>query len=218
MKTNDPLETYRKKRDFKKTSEPSGRRGLRPSKRSASATARSLKKRPVFVIQKHDATRLHYDFRIEAGGVLKSWAIPKGPSTNPKDKRLAMPTEDHPMEYGKFEGVIPEGEYGAGPVIVWDSGTYRNLNEKSGKEVPIEHALRQGRVKIWLEGKKLKGGYALTRIGTTPPRWLLVKMNDSEADTGREIATAEPRSVLSRMTIEEIAQRPRRVAGGKKAA
>src|SRR5947209_12129392 len=127
MKANDPLETYRKKRDFKKTSEPSGRRGLRPSKRSASATARSLKKQPVFVIQKHDATRLHYDFRIEAGGVLKSWAVPKGPSTNPKDKRLAMPTEDHPMTYGSFEGFIPEGEYGGGPVIVWDNGTYRNM-------------------------------------------------------------------------------------------
>src|SRR5438094_4231932 len=131
MKTNDPLETYRKKRDFKKTSEPSGRRGLRPSKRSASATARSLKKRPVFVIQKHDATRLHYDFRIEAGGVLKSWALPKGPSTNPKDKRLAMPTENHPIEYATFEGVIPEGEYGAGPSIFWDSGIYRNVSEKN---------------------------------------------------------------------------------------
>src|SRR5436309_12909247 len=148
MNSKDTLKTYRKKRDFKITPEPAGK------------PVRRRSKWPVFVIQKHDATRLHYDFRIEAGGVLKSWAIPKGPSTNPKDKRLAMPTEDHPMEYGKFEGVIPEGEYGAGPVIVWDSGTYRNLNEKSGKEVRIEHALRQGRVKIWLEGKKLKGGYA----------------------------------------------------------
>src|SRR5438128_5132098 len=113
MKRNDPLKVYRTKRDFKKTSEPSGKRISRPSKQ------------PVFVIQKHDATRLHYDFRIEAGGVLKSWAIPKGPSTNPKDKRLAMPTEDHPMEYGKFEGVIPVGEYGAGHVIVCVYGRYR---------------------------------------------------------------------------------------------
>jgi DNA ligase D-like protein (predicted 3'-phosphoesterase) len=206
MKPSDPLKTYRRKRDFKTTPEPSGKRTARSSKR------------PIFVIQKHDATRLHYDFRIEAAGVLKSWAIPKGPSTNPKDKRLAMPTEDHPMEYGKFEGVIPEGEYGAGPVIVWDLGTYRNLSEKSGQEVPIEQALRQGRVKIWLEGKKLTGGYALTRIGTTPPRWLLVKMNDSETDTKRDIATTEPRSVLTRKTIEEIAQPRSRVTGRKKAA
>lgn len=193
MSTKDSLKTYRKKRDFKVTPEPSGK------------PARRRSKQPVFVIQKHDATRLHYDFRIEAGGVLKSWAVPKGPSTNPKDKRLAMPTEDHPMAYGNFEGYIPEGEYGGGPVIVWDKGTYRNMSEKNGREIPIEDALRQGRAKIWLDGHKLQGGYALTRIGTNPARWLLIKMNDSEADARRNITEDEPNSVLSGRSIEEIA-------------
>jgi DNA ligase D-like protein (predicted 3'-phosphoesterase) len=195
MKTKDPLQTYRKKRDFTRTPEPSGK--------SVSLRLRQ----PIFVIQKHDASRLHYDFRIEAGGVLKSWAVPKGPSTNPKDKRLAVPTEDHPLDYAKFEGVIPEGEYGAGPVIVWDTGTYRNLSEKRGQEIPIEEALRQGLVKIWLDGQKLKGGYALTRISTKPARWLLVKMNDAWADASRDITKSEPRSVLNGKTIEEIAHK-----------
>src|SRR6266550_1865439 len=144
MSIKESLKTYRKKRDFKRTPEPSGE------------PARRRSKLPMFVIQKHDATRLHYDFRIEAEDVLKSWAVPKGPSTNPLDKRLAMPTEDHPMSYARFEGVIPEGNYGAGPVIVWDIGTYRNLSD-----VPVEEALRKGHVKIWIDGKKVKGGYAL---------------------------------------------------------
>src|SRR6266542_3760389 len=144
------LAGYREKRDFRRTPEPSGGKGRRSS-------------RPRFVIQKHDATSLHYDFRLEAAGVLKSWAVPKGPSTNPKDKRLAMPTEDHPLDYAGFEGLIPEGAYGAGPVVVWDTGTYRNLTEKDGREVPVEDAVEQGHVKVWLEGKKLTGGYALTR-------------------------------------------------------
>lgn len=115
-----------------------------------------------------------------------------------------MPTEDHPLEYGKFEGVIPEGEYGAGSVIVWDLGTYRNLTERNGQEIPIEDALAEGRIKIWVEGQKLKGGYALNRIGARPVRWLLVKMNDSEADVRRNITKSEPRSVLTGKTVEEI--------------
>ena len=194
MKQKDLLADYRKKRDFKKTTEPAGKLAYRPSKR------------PIFVIQKHDASTLHYDFRIECGGVLKSWAVPKGPSTNPREKRLAMPTEDHPKEYAKFEGIIPEGEYGAGPSIVWDSGTYRNLSEKNGQEIPLDQALHQGRVKIWLDGEKLKGGYALTRIRLKPARWLLVKMKDSEADTRRNITEDEPRSVLTGRTVEEVAE------------
>jgi DNA ligase D-like protein (predicted 3'-phosphoesterase) len=206
VKQKDLLADYRKKRDFKKTPEPAGKPAYRPSKR------------PIFVIQKHSASTLHYDFRIESDGVLKSWAVPKGPSTNPREKRLAMPTEDHPKEYAKFEGVIPEGEYGADPSIVWDSGTYRNLSEKNGLEIPVDQALRQGRVKIWLDGEKLQGGYALTRIRLKPARWLLVKINDAHANARRDITKTAPRSVLTRQTIEEIAQRSSRVAGRKKAA
>ena len=206
MSIKDSLKTYRKKRNFKRTPEPSGE------------PARRRSKLPVFVIQKHDATRLHYDFRIEAGGVLKSWAVPKGPSTNPKDKRLAMPTEDHPMEYRNFEGFIPEGGYGAGPVIVWDNGTYRNISEKNGREIPIEDALKQGRAKIWLEGQKLKGGYALTQIGSSPARWLLIKMNDSEANAGRDITKEEPNSVLTGRSIQEIGTRVRKHTRTRKVA
>jgi DNA ligase D-like protein (predicted 3'-phosphoesterase) len=159
------------------------------------------------VIQKHDASTLHYDFRLEAGGVLKSWAVPKGPSTDPRDKRLAMRTEDHPIEYARFEGVIPEG-YGAGTVLVWDTGHYRNLTERDGEEVPIEEALENGHATFWLEGKKLKGGYALTRIETGKgEKWLLVKMDDEGADRRRKPVSSQPESVLTGRTIEEIAEK-----------
>ena len=189
----DPLETYRRKRDFRKTREPSGKRRRKAGRR--------------FVIQKHAARSLHYDFRLEADGILKSWAVPKGPSTNPKDKRLAVPTEDHPLDYRDFEGVIPKGEYGAGAVIVWDRGAYRNLTEdEDGHEVPVSEALASGHLKIWLEGEKLRGGYALTRIGKGKDlRWLLVKMDDREADARRNPVNTEPRSVLSGRTVEEVA-------------
>src|SRR5919106_233981 len=186
--TPDPLREYRRKRDFGRTPEPS-KRGRR-------------RRAPRFVIQKHDATSLHYDFRLEAGGVLKSWAVPKGPSTNPKDKRLAVPTEDHPLDYADFEGVIPEGQYGAGPVIVWGRGTYRNLTEKDRREVPVEQAVRNGHVKVWLEGKKLTGGYALTRTGAgRQERWILVKMDDERADARRKPVKTQPESVLSGKTV-----------------
>jgi len=190
----DPLETYRKKRDFRKTHEPSGKSRRKAGRR--------------YVIQKHAARSLHYDFRLEADGVLKSWAVPKGPSTNPGDKRLAVPTEDHPLDYRDFEGVIPEGEYGAGAVIVWDRGTYRNLTEDDdGDEVPVSKALAGGHLKIWLDGEKLRGGYALTRIGKgKDERWLLVKMDDEEADARRNPVSTEPESVLSGRTVEEIAE------------
>ncbi|HZB04181.1 MAG TPA: DNA polymerase ligase N-terminal domain-containing protein [Actinomycetota bacterium] len=192
--TPDPLREYRRKRDFGRTPEPS-KRGRR-------------RRAPRFVIQKHDASSLHYDFRLEAGGVLKSWAVPKGPSTDPRDKRLAMPTEDHPLSYGDFEGVIPEGEYGAGPVIVWDTGTYRNLTEEGETEIPVEEAVDRGHVKVWLEGTKLRGGWSLRRtaIGRSArAKWLLVKLRDEEADARRRPVSSQPESVITGRTIEDVA-------------
>jgi DNA ligase D-like protein (predicted 3'-phosphoesterase) len=190
MPRRDTLRAYREKRDFRRSPEPRGNRG------------RTRKKEPRFVIQKHDATSLHYDFRLEAAGVLKSWAVPKGPSTDPREKRLAMPTEDHPLAYADFEGVIPEGEYGAGTVIVWDRGSYRNLGEE-----PIEQELERGHAAVWLEGEKLRGGYALTRIGGGKrERWLLVKMDDEGADRRRNPVSSQPESVLSGKTIKEVAE------------
>lgn len=192
--TADPLREYRRKRDFGRTPEPS-KRGRR-------------RRAPRFVIQKHDASSLHYDFRLEAGGVLKSWAVPKGPSTDPREKRLAMATEDHPLSYGDFEGVIPEGEYGAGPVIVWDAGTYRNLSEEGGTEIPVEEAVDRGHVKVWLEGTKLRGGWSLRRtaIGRSArAKWLLVKLRDEQADARRRPVSSQPESVLTGRTIEDVA-------------
>lgn len=189
----DRLSDYRKKRHFEATPEPKGRPRRRGSTR--------------FVIQEHDATSHHYDFRLEVGGVLKSWAVPKGPSTDPREKRLAMVTEDHPVDYIDFEGVIPEGEYGAGPVIVWDAGTYRNLTEdEHGEEIPLREALEKGHASFWLEGRKIKGGYALTRVAKgKDERWLLVKKKDEHADARRNPVAAEPASVKSGRTIEEVA-------------
>jgi DNA ligase D-like protein (predicted 3'-phosphoesterase) len=186
------LEPYKAKRNFKRTSEPTGGKPARPG-------------RERFVIQKHDATALHYDFRIEAGGVLKSWAVPKGPSLDPREKRLAMPTEDHPLDYGDFEGVIPEGEYGAGPVIVWDTGTYRNDTKRKGRPVDVEEGIESGHVRIWLEGHKLRGGWALTRVSKGDrPRWLLVKMKDETADARRNPVSTQPESVLTGRTIKDM--------------
>jgi DNA ligase D-like protein (predicted 3'-phosphoesterase) len=185
---------YEKKRDFSRTPEPRG------GKRKAG-------KKPIFVIQKHDASTLHYDFRIEVDGVLKSWAVPKGPSTDPREKRLAVPTEDHPLDYADFEGVIPEEEYGGGTVLVWDRGPYDNITEKGGETLPMAKAIKQGHVLIRLHGKKLTGGYALQRTGSgEDARWLLVKMDDDEADARRNPVSSQPKSVLSGRTIEEIAR------------
>lgn len=187
------LKTYREKRHFESTPEPAGDK------------ERSTGKKPVFVIQKHKASTLHYDFRLEAGGVLKSWAVPKGPSTDPKVKRLAIPTEDHPLEYANFEGTIPEGEYGAGAVEVWDTGTYRNLKFKDGQEIPPEQAIQDGHMTFWLEGKKLKGGFALTRTGQgKSERWLLVKMNDETADAGHDPVVEKPDSAITGRSLDEI--------------
>ena len=158
----------------------------------------------MFVVQKHHASSLHYDFRLEAGGVLKSWAVPKGPSSDPGERRLAMAVEDHSIAYGDFEGMIPEGEYGAGPVIVWDTGEYRNLTERDGAEVPIERALADGHARVWLEGKKVMGGYSLRRMGGDRG-WLLVKRRDEHADAGRDLVSSRPDSVKTGRTIEEVA-------------
>ncbi len=187
------LKDYQEKRDFSQTPEPAGK-----GARAAAA--------PIFVIQKHAASHLHYDFRLEVDGVLKSWAIPKGPSTDPKDKRLAVPTEDHPLEYANFEGTIPAGQYGAGTVLVWDTGPFRNLTEKKGEAIPLAQAVEHGHVKVWLAGQKLRGGYALTRFRKGKDEsWLLVKMDDAEADARRHPVSTEPQSVLSGRTLEEIA-------------
>jgi len=194
MAEKDPLARYRKKRDFRRTSEPAGEK-----------KSKKEKKKSVFVIQKHDASNLHYDFRLEVGGVLKSWAVPKGPSTDPKEKRMALPTEDHPLDYAGFEGVIPEGEYGAGTVMVWDIGPYKNLRaEKDEKSISMEECLDEGKVEIWLEGQKIKGGYALVRTGKGKNvRWLLIKMKDEEADAGRNPVSSRPESAISGRTMDE---------------
>jgi DNA ligase D-like protein (predicted 3'-phosphoesterase) len=191
------LAEYRSKRDLRRTPEPSGER-----RRTGGA------REPIFVVHKHAARSEHYDFRLEVGGVLKSWAVPKGPSTDPAVKRLAIRVEDHPLDYADFEGVIPEGQYGAGPVIVWDTGTYRNRTKRDGAEVPPERALEEGHLVVELCGQKLRGGYALTRTDTDRrgrERWLLVKKRDAEAQPGIDIAAARPESVLSGRTVEELA-------------
>lgn len=180
---SDPLKTYREKRDFSVTSEPSGERAVFGG--------------GIFVVQEHSSRRrLHYDLRLEVDGVLKSWAVPKGPSPDPRDKRLAIETEDHPLEYASFEGTIPEGQYGAGTVVVWDTGPYRNMTQKDGQEISMALALHSGHAAFRLEGKKLKGGYALTR---TKRGWILVKMKDEMAITSSENAEdSQPRSAGSR--------------------
>lgn len=193
--SEDRLSQYRRKRDFRRTSEPRGSKGSSSGGRS-------------FVIQKHDASSLHYDFRLEVGGVLVSWAVPKGPSTDPADKRLAVQTEDHPLDYADFEGRIPSGEYGAGTVMVWDRGTYRNLRASKGsRSRDMEASLEEGLVEVWLEGEKLEGGYALKRTrGGDRPQWLLIKMDDDKADARRNPVSTEPDSVRSGRSMDEIAR------------
>lgn len=192
-RVRDKLEGYRAKRHLGRSAEPEG--GGVPGDRA-----------PVFVIQKHDASSLHYDFRLEVEGVLKSWAVPKGPSVDPREKRLAIRTEDHPLDYAEFEGVIPEGEYGAGTVLIWDRGTYENMTEREDGPRPMEEALAQGHVLVWLEGAKISGGYALQRIDDEKDHWLLIKMDDREADAQRKPVSSEPRSVATGRDIDEIAE------------
>jgi len=186
----DPLSQYKKRRDLKKSPEPKGKEVRTTSKN-------------IFVIQKHAATRLHYDFRIEIDGVLVSWAIPKGPSTDPRQKRLAIRTDDHPIAYAKFEGVIPEGHYGAGTVMVWDKGIYKNKKTKDGKLIPMEQCLKNGQIEIWLKGKKLNGGYALIRM-SSKKQWLLIKMKDKYADARKNPVSTQTKSALTNRTMNQI--------------
>jgi DNA ligase D-like protein (predicted 3'-phosphoesterase) len=192
---DDKLKRYREKRNFEKTPEPEGSSGIAGAKSGG----------PVFIIQKHDAQKLHYDFRLEVDGVLKSWAVPKGPSLDPGDKRLAVATEDHALDYGDFEGVIPEGEYGAGPVLIWDRGTYENVNEKDDGLRSMTDSLKDGHVLVRLNGEKISGGYALQRIDDDEDQWLLIKIDDDEADRRRNPTSTQPDSVASGRSIEEIA-------------
>lgn len=189
------LQRYKTKRDFKKTKEPAGK----IKKASTRSTG-------TFVIQQHAARAMHYDVRLEIDGVMVSWAVPKGPSLNPRTKRLAIMTEDHPMEYSKFEGIIPKGEYGAGPVIVWDRGTYKNIREKDDKPVPMKTCLRQGLIEVFFRGKKIKGAYALVR--TSPKtaeksQWLLIKMRDEYAHGRKNPVSSQPESVKTGKTIKD---------------
>lgn len=161
---------------------------------------------PSFVIQEHHASRLHWDFRLEIDDVLVSWAVPKGPSTDPREKRLAVRTEDHPLEYGDFEGIIPKDEYGGGAVIVWDRGTYRNLRADDDEPESMSDALEHGRIEVALDGHKLKGGWALVRakLGGQEANWLLIKKKDDFADARRNPTSTEPESVLSGRTVAQL--------------
>jgi bifunctional non-homologous end joining protein LigD len=195
-----PLEQYRKKRNFRSTPEPAGR-------------VQRSSRRPIFVVQKHDASHLHYDFRLEIDGVLVSWAVPKGPTLDPAVKRFATMTEDHPLQYSDFEGVIPEGEYGAGTMMVWDRGTYDTEDKR-----PAAKHLAHGQINLILHGKKLQGAFVLLHIGRgaakprEKSRWLLIKRRDDYGRTGWNPEDARlSQSVLTGRTLAEIEQgRPAR--------
>ena len=180
------LAEYNRKRHFGVTPEPQGKLG-RPKTKSLE-----------FVVQKHRASRLHYDFRLEHDGVMLSWAVPKGPSTDPANKRFAMQTEDHPIDYNQFEGVIPEGQYGGGTVMIWDRGTWEPEVDDVGK------ALAKGELKFKLNGKKLRGSWVLVRM--RPRQWLLIKHRDEAASTD-DITAAKSRSAVSRRSLAGIARK-----------
>lgn len=187
------LTKYREKRDFERTPEPAGR----------SERAKAAEGSLVYVVQKHRASQLHYDFRLEFGGVLLSWAVPKGPSLDPSVKRLAMRVEDHPLDYAAFEGVIPEGGYGGGTVMVWDNGTWE------AESADVEQALNKGDLKFKLNGKKLRGSWVLVRtrgFGSKADKsWLLIKHRDRFASR-KDVTGEKPRSTLSNRLLAEIAR------------
>ncbi|HVZ93682.1 MAG TPA: DNA ligase D [Phycisphaerales bacterium] len=209
-----PLQTYRRKRHFERTSEPRGSAALERQRKKSAAKLQ-------FVIQKHDATRLHYDFRLELDGVLKSWAVPKGPSLDPAERRLAVHVEDHPLEYGTFEGVIPEGQYGAGPVLLWDRGTWTPVGEEDPRQ-----AYKRGRLKFELQGEKLRGAWDLVRMhGRADERsgrenWLLIKERDrfAKAGDGDGVVTRRAKSVKTGREIEQIGVRRRAATPSQRAA
>ncbi len=195
--SEDALQPYREKRRPDVTPEPAGvvNAGSDDS----------------FVVQKHAARRLHYDVRFEVDGVMASWAVPKGPSYDPRAKRLAVHVEDHPLDYRHFEGTIPDGNYGAGTVIVWDQGTYRNLTEHHGRPVPVRQAIDQGHLSIWLEGSQLRGGWSLTRTGRgddADKTWIMVKRRDEHADPSVDITATAGASVQSGLDLDEVAAEP----------
>jgi DNA ligase D-like protein (predicted 3'-phosphoesterase) len=187
------LKAYESKRDTARSGEPSGR------------SSRGRRGEPRFVVQRHDATNLHFDVRLEIEGVLVSWAVPKGPSLDPSDKRLAHRTEDHPLEYAGFEGRIDEG-YGAGTVVVWDTGTFENRTEKDGDEISLEDALDAGHLKVELHGEKLTGAFAFThtKMGGDDSNWMLVKVEDEGADRRRKPTSTQNESVLSGKANEDF--------------
>ena len=195
-----PLAEYERKRDFNKTAEPRG--DIKPR------STRGLR----FVIQKHAASRLHYDVRLELDGVMKSWAVPKGPSYDPAVRRLAMEVEDHPIEYNRFEGTIPEGEYGGGTVMLWDRGTYEP--EGGGGEEALRESYRRGDLKILMHGKRMQGGWVFVRMRRDDggrAQWLLIKHRDGFADPDFDVTSEVNTSVATGRTMEEIASRSRRV-------
>lgn len=195
MKNN---KEYLRKRDFTKTKEP-----------KVDEAAPQNRHHPIFVIQKHKATNLHFDFRLEIDNTLKSWSVPKGPSTDPKVKRMAIPTEDHPIAYANFEGTIPKGQYGGGTVMIWDKGTFKNLKvDKDNKPIDLKDSYDMGTVEVELKGKKLSGGYALIKMksGNMKGNWLLIKMVDDQADARRNPVNTENKSVVSNRTMNQIAK------------
>lgn len=197
------LAEYRSKRDFTKTAEPKGKRV------AARRTAQLA-----FVIQKHAATRLHFDLRLELDGVMKSWAVPKGPSLDPNEKRLAMQVEDHPIEYNAFEGIIPKGEYGGGSVMLWDRGWYTHPDRTGDPAEKLRAGLAKGDFKFELHGKRLKGSWVLVRLrrgDPEKPAWLLIKHRDEYARPGYDIVAEEQTSVRTRRTMEQIARGRSRV-------
>lgn len=182
------LSTYTQKRNFNETPEPKPK-------------VKKSEKQNIFVIQQHHASHMHFDLRLEMDGILKSWAVPKGPSLDPKIKRLAALTEDHPLDYATFEGIIPSG-YGAGTVIVWDTGTYENVSMKNEKPISMHDAFEKGHITFIVHGKKLKGGYTLIRFKEKD--WLLIKIDDKYADARKNPVNTRKKSVLSDKTIAKL--------------